>query len=584
MCPLALSCRRADPPAVSSSRTLETSVRFKWDPKRFAPDFTISPLEGYISPGMELAFEVVFHPDELNNDVRYEDIPCEIEGSVPLTLTLTGMCVAQPPQSEVIRFNAAVRQRETKSITLTNKTPQRWYLQPIIDSEFWTGPESISIEPGQAKPYEIAYTPLTMTNDARHSGTVFFPLPDGSGLLYNLSGTADAPKPSGTINREVPCKTQYTELLPVTNWLKRPQRFKVSIEVSKPDSSTSLKGVDYIDVPGQMRRDYKLNFYAYKEGVTNARVVFRNEQTQEYLYYVVTFKATPPGVISMVDMTTPVRQSITRTLTLENPLSTPVQLTCSCSSTDVIIPHNVVLPATSEGQIPIEYLPLRVGDQTGKLLLTSAELGVYQYDLHLVATPAGPERSMQFKVGLGASQVQTFRFLSFAKAKTEYTCRIDSLDFTVDKTVAAPANTGSAGIEVCVDVTYEPSKLGDARTTLYLSSPTGGEYTCPLFGHCVPSKPQGPFTIKAGTTASIPFKNVFAASHSFTFTVDNPAFSVKPTETIGAKKTFNVQITYKTNTPKVPRMGKLVVTSAVGGSEMAGVSWTYYLRGVGTLN
>lgn len=34
-----------------------------------------------------------------------------------------------------------------------------------------------------------------------------------------------------------------------------------------------------------------------------------------------------------------------------------------------------------------EFLPLRVGDATGKLTLTSSELGVYQYELHLVATP-----------------------------------------------------------------------------------------------------------------------------------------------------------------------------------------------------
>ena len=55
-------------------------------------------------------------------------------------------------------------------------------------------------------------------------GTVFFPLPDGNGLLYNLVGTATEPKVAARITREVPCKTNAVEMLPVTNWLKKPQR------------------------------------------------------------------------------------------------------------------------------------------------------------------------------------------------------------------------------------------------------------------------------------------------------------------------------------------------------------------------
>lgn len=55
-------------------------------------------------------------------------------------------------------------------------------------------------------------------------GTVFFALPDGSGLLYTLTGTADPPKPVGNIPVEVPCKMPYTEVLQVSNWLRKPQR------------------------------------------------------------------------------------------------------------------------------------------------------------------------------------------------------------------------------------------------------------------------------------------------------------------------------------------------------------------------
>ncbi len=67
------------------------------------------------------------------------------------------------------------------------------------------------------------------------------------------------------------------------NWLKVPQRFKVTTEFDA-DSSTSVKGVDYIDVPALGQRQHKLNFYSYKETTTNIKVTFTNEETKEYLY------------------------------------------------------------------------------------------------------------------------------------------------------------------------------------------------------------------------------------------------------------------------------------------------------------
>jgi hypothetical protein len=42
---------------------------------------------------------------------------------------------------------------------------------------------------GSSASYPLSYAPLTMTTaNALHEGSAFFPLPDGSGLLYKLSG------------------------------------------------------------------------------------------------------------------------------------------------------------------------------------------------------------------------------------------------------------------------------------------------------------------------------------------------------------------------------------------------------------
>ena len=63
----------------------------------------------------------------------------------------------------------------------------------------------------------------------------------------------------------------------VHNWLQMQQRFKAYIEMIKPeklDNTTTLTGLDYVEVPAMTSVDYKLNFYAYREGVYSAKVLF----------------------------------------------------------------------------------------------------------------------------------------------------------------------------------------------------------------------------------------------------------------------------------------------------------------------
>ena len=57
---------------VVMSNTGDMGARFKWDLAKFGPDFSISPVQGYIAQGMDVTFDVEFHPQELNHDIRYD--------------------------------------------------------------------------------------------------------------------------------------------------------------------------------------------------------------------------------------------------------------------------------------------------------------------------------------------------------------------------------------------------------------------------------------------------------------------------------------------------------------------------------
>lgn len=46
--------------------------RFEWNATKFEPDFSISPTDGYISAGMDVQFDVAFHPKEVNSYIKYD--------------------------------------------------------------------------------------------------------------------------------------------------------------------------------------------------------------------------------------------------------------------------------------------------------------------------------------------------------------------------------------------------------------------------------------------------------------------------------------------------------------------------------
>lgn len=58
-------------------------------------------------------------------------------------------------------------------------------------------------------------------------GSLFFALPDGGAVLYKLVGFAEGPEAASTTELETPAKTALAFTLPVSNWLRRAQRYDI---------------------------------------------------------------------------------------------------------------------------------------------------------------------------------------------------------------------------------------------------------------------------------------------------------------------------------------------------------------------
>ena len=195
-------------------------------------------------------------------------------------------------------------------------------------------------------------------------------------------------------------------MVKVANWLNKPQRFKVCIEVQQAEAATQLTGPPHVDVAGLSHKDCKLHFYTPTEGVTTGTVTFQNQATGEYIFYNLAFTAGPAGLQGTVKLAGPVRSRITQTVTITNPLQSHVVMAVACSSKQVAVPASVTVPGGAATDVLVAYRPLLVAEAEASLKLSSKALGVYEYKLQLKGDPAGPEGCLTITVPLGGTETQ----------------------------------------------------------------------------------------------------------------------------------------------------------------------------------
>ena len=165
-----------------------------------------------------------------------------------------------------------------------------------------------------------------------------------------------------------------------------------------------------------------------------------------------------------------------------------------------------------------------------------------------------------------------FLFIKF------FALQIDNSEFSVQKSVTV----SGSGTEINIDVTFEPSEISEQRATLSFSSTLGGEFNFPLFGTCLPPKPQGPIVIKAGTQTHIVFRNIFRTPTQFLFQVDNSLFSLtKYSDSLRSRKDYKIFISFDGDKKmKSPITGQLIVTCARSAGGSNNTEWVFYLKGV----
>lgn len=186
--------------------------------------------------------------------------------------------------------------------------------------------------------YEVTYLPKTMTKtekvedseetqDVPHQGSLFFPLPNGTAMLYSLNGVATPPESEGAITETIVAKKQKNFVVQVKNWSKQTQRYSATWEV-EGDAQPGLfiRGANTFDVAGESHKDYKLNFLALRSGVYKFKSTFVAKDSGEYLYYTFQVTVEDNPEVEPIELVSPIRESVAYSIIIENPTDQEVEV------------------------------------------------------------------------------------------------------------------------------------------------------------------------------------------------------------------------------------------------------------------
>ncbi|KAL1124206.1 hypothetical protein AAG570_001976 [Ranatra chinensis] len=566
---------------VALSNRGDIGSRYSWDLGSASKYFTVKPPDGYSSPGSECVFEVSFYPDRIMKMVKNK-VTCHLEGS-SLDLTLTGTSVDLSSPTEMIDFKCPVRSSDLKAVAIDNATDELWVVHPILSGDYFTGDEVVKILPNTTGEYHIRYTPQTMTGGSAHTGSALFAYPDGTCAVYSLSGVADPPFPVDTLNWEFPCKSNYTATLELANWLQIPQRFSVEIVLLTKVQSHYIPNYNkHVEVLPHFKRDYNIQLYFYKPCKAVFKVSFTNENSKEYMFYLVNVRITECGSLGTLEMSTRVRCTATRDVFITNPTDeeTVVAFLSPLPEVEALNTPLIIEP-NSVGQLVLQYSPLVESDaKTVEVRCESRVLGSFPYELRLSALPPLPEEALVISAHFGSRTKTTIPVRNLSAFEANFKIKVNPSDISVqDRVIVPPKNV------VSVEVTYEPSDMENHTANITVSSLEAGTFVYPVYATCLPPKPQGPYLLKPSAKAKINFRNVFKGKKTFTWAFDNPAFySSKSSFVLESKKEAKIEV-WMVSKEKMGDLrwediavtGKMVVTAT--DPNRSNISWVYYLRG-----
>nr|XP_024218672.1 hydrocephalus-inducing protein homolog [Halyomorpha halys] len=566
-------------------------ARFKLDTTGLPKFFKIEPLQGECLPGIPYILNILCCLKFITSHLSVQ-VKCSEEGKNEY-LVLTLITYPFPPgvKLKTLKFLCPVRQQNTRSISVKNRTKKTWSLLPLITGQYFSGKATLKVPPESTEKYTILYKPLVMTKET-HKGILVIPTQPEE-IIVQLEGRSTEPMVEGKLSVIAIAREKCVITLTVENPLEILQKMSLRFEGNELNRNLfNIEGRKCIVLPSRGKGEYIINFYAYMKGIVNFDVIFTNDETHEYMYYNVTVVIEPPAETwETVEMHTMVYFPINKTISIYNPLEMKDTFTVTSPASAIINKWLKVEPSVLDvdpkqhGKFSIIYSPHGVESREVQLNVTSDLIGTYFYRIILssephtmniipISNPLGskfnfilrlpkpiiknvplPSKNSIVKrksfiaehkvvalnnvVRIYAVIHTQFRKRTSVKEVLIFMAKSDNADITIN-----PVENLSLVEELFC--TYEPTLVGtstDLVTVQYFKP-------CQIFVYklvcqCEAPQPQGPFDIYVSEPFVLTFKNVFNYSQNYSClcVYDECCLKIsKPLFTLEAKEVIEIQI------------------------------------------
>jgi len=153
-----------------------------------------------------------------------------------MKINLVGNSVSQESsETKDLDFKTVVRKATVQTVEITNTDDKEWAINPTISTQsdsargYFTGKQTLVVPAKGKASFEVNYLPKSMTGkqkkadseemeDVPHTRSLFFPLPNGSAILYQLKGLSTEPEIEDTIEKTVTARNTENIVIPVKNW------------------------------------------------------------------------------------------------------------------------------------------------------------------------------------------------------------------------------------------------------------------------------------------------------------------------------------------------------------------------------
>jgi hypothetical protein len=326
----------------------------------------------------------------------------DIGAGADFTYELSGEA-EEPLAEEHVVVSCQARDSMTHMFRVPNATKEPVTFNVESDIPHVKGASTLTVGPGDVREYQLTIAPQL---GGTYSGSLSFVAPNGDAVWFTVEIQAEAPPAEDTLSLEAGVRNAVALEIRLANPLDEPVDFEVMLE------GEGLVGDPIFLLGPKETACYELLYAPLVPGESSGSVSFINTAVGEF-WYTLELKASPAAPTVMSEMTAPVGQSDSTTLTLENPTGSPAILNALVSNTRnfMVEPMQVSLPPYGTAEAVVTYTPSSLtAEESTTLTFSGPALGDWVYEMSGRGTTPRPMKPIQIAAVVGETATTALSF------------------------------------------------------------------------------------------------------------------------------------------------------------------------------